>query len=309
MAGEGETIDLTSLFALHYNTSEHGLFEQYCKRYNVRTNGMTFPESPRVIYKQNPLEEVLCQLRFPTILAIKTVDPAAFQNEIRSSYPLYSKEGDDSLLSGVSLGLPKDVANIVSQLPIAKVGEGVTHKFLTENSARFISLSSEFLAVTETDYRRGEEFKGQIKLAVDAVEAQYHPSFYSRIGLRYVDIIDKSKIGLAEATWDSLINPAVVGMLGAADIGDMVQEIRSVVVMELDREVVVGGMVRVRHGIVKGDDDAEAYKIDVDLFTGERSEADDVIGTLDIFNGLAGNLFRWVITDELRDALGPEELT
>ena len=268
---------------------------------------MTFPESPRVIYKQNPLEEVLCQLRFPTILEIKTVDPAAFQNEIRSRYPLYSKEGDDSLLSG-SLGLPKEVADIVAQFPIAR-RESVTHKFLTESSERYISLAPEFLAVTETDYTRWEDFKAQIALAMKAVETEYHPSFYSRIGLRYVDIIDKANIGLSEATWDSLINPAVIGMLGAPDVGDRVREISSIVLIELDDEVVRGGGVRVRHGLVKAEDDREVYKIDVDSFTAERSGSKDVLRILDIFNRLAGNFFRWAITDKLRDALGPRGLS
>jgi uncharacterized protein (TIGR04255 family) len=46
---------------------------------------MTFPEdSPRVIYGRNPLEQVICQIRFPTILKIDTELPAAFQEQIRS---------------------------------------------------------------------------------------------------------------------------------------------------------------------------------------------------------------------------------
>ena len=261
-----------------------------------------------MVYKQNPLQEVLCQLKFPTILEIKTVDPAAFQKRIRSGYPLYSREGDDGWLSGLPPGVPKEVTDIVSQFLVAKRGEDVTHKFLTENSARFISLAPEFLAVTETEYTRWERFRDEVAVAKEALDLEYKPPFYSRIGLRYVDIIDKAVIGLEEATWDSLINPAVIGMLGARDVGERVRQINTVALIELGDNVVPGGQVRVRHGIVRGKDEREGYKIDVDLFTDERSTTTDVIRILEIFNRLAGHFFRWAITDRLRDALGPREL-
>src|SRR6266571_2947714 len=49
---------------------------------------MLFPERKRVIYGKKPSEEVICQLRFPTILRIASEPPALFQERIRQQYPL-----------------------------------------------------------------------------------------------------------------------------------------------------------------------------------------------------------------------------
>ena len=43
----------------------------------------------RVIYKKNPLIEVILQIKFPTILSINSKEPAEFQEAIRQMYPIY----------------------------------------------------------------------------------------------------------------------------------------------------------------------------------------------------------------------------
>lgn len=273
----------------------------------IEQDGMLFPESARLIFTLNPLQEVVCQLRFPTILEIKASEPASFQKTMRPGYPLYNRGEALGLLTGLPAGIPKDITDVLARLPIAQRGEDVVHKFITENSARTISLAPEFLAVTETEYGRWEHFRSEIELAKAALEQEYEPAFYSRIGLRYIDIIDREELGLAGTPWDALIEPFVIGMLGATGVGPKVQEIGSVVLVELGDDVVPGGQVRVRHGLVGAENAHDVYRVDVDLFTSERSDAKDVLGILDVFNKIAGNLFRWTITDTLRQALRPTE--
>src|SRR5438270_13238194 len=53
---------------------------------------MAFPEAPRVLYGVNPLDEVLCQLRFPPILKIDADSLADFQERVRTDYPFYEKK-------------------------------------------------------------------------------------------------------------------------------------------------------------------------------------------------------------------------
>ena len=45
----------------------------------------------RCIYRSNPLIEVICQLRFPTILSISAREPADFQEGIRQHFPQYKR--------------------------------------------------------------------------------------------------------------------------------------------------------------------------------------------------------------------------
>ena len=51
---------------------------------------MLFAQYERYQYARPPLVEVICQLRFPTILAIGAQEPAAFQEAVRRDFPQYA---------------------------------------------------------------------------------------------------------------------------------------------------------------------------------------------------------------------------
>ena len=50
-----------------------------------------FYERDRYQYRKNQLLEVICQLRFPTILSISAREPADFQDAIRDEFPKYQR--------------------------------------------------------------------------------------------------------------------------------------------------------------------------------------------------------------------------
>ena len=104
---------------------------------------MPFPDSPREVFPRNVLKEVICQLRFPSILRITGESPFEVQDKIREEYPHYEEEQPPQDL------VPPEVASVLS---IRLGAADTTHKFLTPNKRRILSLSSSFLAVTETDY-------------------------------------------------------------------------------------------------------------------------------------------------------------
>jgi len=172
---------------------------------------------------------------------------------------------------------------------------------------RFISLTRDFLAISEQRYQRWEEFWQEIQHAQMALEETYQPAFYSRIGLRYRDVIDKAKLGLKNEAWDSLLKPAFLGVLGAPEVHDDIQQIRAQALVKVAE--VQGGFLNLRHGLgMMTPDNPEAYLIDVDFFTEDREATKHVPAVLATFNRLAGNLFRWAITPPLHQALEPREI-
>lgn len=261
---------------------------------------MPFPPSAREIYAKNPLHEVICQLRFPTILQIVAESPAQFQNTIRDRYPLYREENSTA-------GLPKDVADILASVPVPKGLTQPDHKFLTEGETRLVSLTQEFIALSEKEYQRWESFREEMKLAEKAFREIYRPSYYSRIGLRYRDVLEKAELGLNDRSWAELLNPFFIGELGVDVLAGEVQEIRTqslVTIPGIDK-----GLVRIHHGLAKRPgDNAQVYLIDADFYTDKRSQLEDAFPILDSFNNWGGRLFRWAITDTLRDALGPTRI-
>jgi uncharacterized protein (TIGR04255 family) len=265
---------------------------------------MPFPESPRIVFRRNPLAEVICQLRFPPLLTISARDPAAFQERIRGDYPYYRRQ--------VGPVVPPEVSEVLGALKLPGAPELVRHSFATEdkaeNAAQEVSLARDFLAVSDRAYTRWERFLAALENARQALEAEYRPAFYSRIGLRYVDLVHRSALGLGAEPWENLFRRELVGALVVPEVKEGVTEFTAAMVLRVSE--VQGGLVRILHGL-RADPatgQLDTYVVDVDIFTESRSEPADVIRTLDVFHRHAGNFFRWAITDRLRNALEPQPL-
>lgn len=248
---------------------------------------MAFPDSPRVIYKDNTLEEVVCQVKFPTILKISEV-PVEFQERIRGAFPLLEQKP--------AIELPPEIPPDMARVMASRVGN-VSH-FLSRDRVWDASLFREFLALTCTTYTRWEEFRRHFEVPFRALTEIYSPTFYTRIGLRYRNIIRRSKLGLGGVPWSELLRPEICGELAAPGIGDAVEQASRELVVIVDE----GRKVRLAHGLAEGGD---SYVIDADFFTDSEVEATNVAEQLDAFNRESGRLIRWAISNRLHAALGP----
>ena len=69
---------------------------------------------------------------------------------------------------------------------------------------------------------------------------------------------------------------------------------------------VPGGRMRIRYRLQREDSTAhQVFIIDVDCFKEAKIERHEVFGILDRFHEVAGNFFRWAISDATSSALGP----
>lgn len=258
---------------------------------------MLFPQSPRVIYEKNPLAEVICQLRFPRILRIDTELPAVFQEQIRSAFPNFSQS------PSLELGkLPPDLARLVG-LDRALGSGQQSYEFSSADGAWKVTLTSQALALVTTRYARWEEFKERLALPLRALEHVYAPSFFSRLGLRYQDVVRRSDLGLGETPWHELLEVQVLGELATPAIEAAAIEVARNLLLQLDEE---GDKVRVQHGFAKtGQDPETCYLIDCDFFVEQQTEPSNATTVLDRLNKESGRLFRWCIKPRLHEAMGP----
>jgi uncharacterized protein (TIGR04255 family) len=187
-------------------------------------------------------------------------------------------------------------------------GGTVSHEFVSADGCWTVSLTRESIALSNTKYRRWEEFREHFQFVIGILQEQYSPAFYTRIGLRYRDVIRRGKLDLGETPWAALLNTYVAGELAAPElIGKIQYAARDFVVRLEDAK----GSVRVQHGLAQELVDgkpAHAYVIDSDFFSDERTEVANALGVLDAFNGRAGDLFRWCISPELHRAMEPEPI-
>ena len=105
---------------------------------------MAFPDAPRVIYGVNPLDEVVCQVRFPPILRIDAEPPAAFQELVRRDLPFYAVEPSQK----INLTVPKTPTggypNALSANLLAGTGK---HGFASADRTWKLSLSRDSLVI------------------------------------------------------------------------------------------------------------------------------------------------------------------
>ena len=258
---------------------------------------MPFPPVQRVLYSKNPLERVICQLRFPRILRVGTEVPAQFQDGVRDEYPVYEVSDEDAQV-------PKDAAQVLARVGFSLPTGNQVHRFKTADERRILALGQDFLALEEKDYKQWDGFEGCLRNAEQVLRKTYKPAFYTRVGLRYQDVIRRSTLDLSDVEWGELLNPALLGELGDKRLSDHVQDHRCQTLIKL---ATADGLVRIRHGLAL-DGGEQCYLIDADFFTQERRDTDGAFADLSAFNRLARYLFQWAITDTLHRAMGPVPL-
>lgn len=263
---------------------------------------MLFPEAKRTIYKNNVLEQVICQLRFPTILKIDTEVPSAFQEIIRHRFPVFKQTNE-----GVDPGFPDGIAQLIPQEFIESFAMrgNLRFQFLSSDRKWTVSLTREFVALSTTDYTSWEEFCENMDLIIRGLLEVYAPAFITRVGLRYQNVIDRELLDLEGCTWNNLIEGYVLGPLAKNTVADAVAEHRNTLVVRLEGQ---NNFVRLEHGLVTdGDSDSASvcYKLDNDLYSQEEAQANAEYLTqkLDYLNAANRRLFNWCITDRLRSAM------
>ena len=255
-----------------------------------------FPDSERVIYGKNPLESVICQVRFPAILKISSEPPADFQEPLRKSYPLFREIPPID----VGTGWPPELSAIIAKVmptPTARA-----YELSSGDSSWQITLTQDSLALACKKYARWEDFTAHFIEAFNLLIQIYSPSFLTRIGLRYRNVIARYPLGLQNVAWSELLSPDLAGEFHSR-ITSSVDSTGHQLVLHLQGDV---AKVTLQHGLGNRDGD---YLIDSDFYLMERTGVQNAGRVLDYFNRQAGRLFRWCIADRLHRAMEPNPIS
>lgn len=265
---------------------------------------MALPETDRELYRHNPLAEVVAELRFPPILRIEAESPAQFQEAIRESYPFYRQVMTAGQLPP---NVPAPVRNLIQSMGAA--AGPVQHLFEAHDRTLSIVLSREALILKTSSYARWEDFRSRLDRLRATFERQYQPISYTRVGLRYVDIVRRSILGLNDVPWSDLLKPHIAGELSADEFGENIDSMSRQLHCRLQGE---DSFLALKTGIAlaeagtPGGIKEKCFLIDSDFHTHRPTELTNVMAVLDTFNRASGNLFRWAIQPRLRRALDPQ---
>jgi uncharacterized protein (TIGR04255 family) len=250
---------------------------------------MKFPDTPRVEYAQNPLAEVICQLRFPRQFAVEGSLPVDLQRRLAHGFPL------------VETRFNFEVAISESEEP-PRPTRRTTYDFSTRKRDLTISLASDFVAVTSREYRNWSTFSATVRTAWEAVRGTYSVNVITRVGLRYRNIIEREQLGLTNVPWSELVKSELLGFLGSSlDGAALAAEASTSHLFRID-----DGSLVLQSGLVHSSDQTKsALLIDSDFYLEDTLDGEQN-GYLDIlsrYNIEAGRLFRWSIKDRLRERL------
>lgn len=259
---------------------------------------MPFPKVERVKYSKSPLDNVVCQLRFPPVLEIDFELPYKFQNAIRKQFPIYEEKVE--MHQEINIGLNGAMMDSMPRLSSNK-----NHEFISEDGLWRINLTRTFMSISTTKYDTWEDMLERLKNPLKALKEIYTPAFISRVGLRYVDIFCRTNMGLENVSWSELIQPYFLGMLSSG-VASSINEMNNVYEICCDDRA---SMIRIETGLVrKMDNNEQCFMMDSDVYTTEKVLLENVENKLNYLHDRASRLVRYAITDKMHNGMEPEKL-
>lgn len=257
---------------------------------------MLFSDRPRTHYEKTLAHEVICQLRFPTILSINNVEPADFQERIREDFPQYARK-QDILPPQIVNGKPEP------QPPVTN------YHFLSQDGRWKLNLTKDFIALSTLSYPGWEEFARMLDKPLAAFIQLYKPAYFQRVGLRYLNIVSRTTLDLEDVSWRELFTPAYLGPMAEADLAeDRVVNCGCDTQFKLDSSCTAkihAGIGRLKTNIPNAPQDPEVkFIFDMDLSMGGNTACGLAAAALETLHGHSSRVFEGAITDRLRDAMG-----
>lgn len=237
------------------------------------------------VFHRNFLQQMVCELRFPTLMELGGErPPAAFVNALRKEYPTL------------------ELANEVTIGPGGGSSSGSHfHIFRSSSLTWTVSLKQSAIAIETTSYTKYAELRERVLRVVNAAEKIIDSNFFTRIGLRYINIVDRGHDPADGWINSDLVAPLKTGFFkGVKDYAGRIQ------LASAD-----GGCL-LQHGIKlkpsHDEDDAvqPQYLIDIDVYRNDVS-LEDVGVAVDAAHIQAFNLFDWSLGPKSREYLCTEK--
>ena len=139
----------------------------------------------------------------------------------------------------------------------------------------------------------------------------YKPAYFQRVGLRYVNVFSRARLGLEDASWTELFAPAYTAPMQEPDAAeDRFLNCGCDLTLKLDsscRAKIHAGPGVVKRNAPGAPQDPEVkFLFDMDLSMNGNTPCTLAAGALETLHGHSTRLFEGAITDRLRDALDAE---
>jgi len=254
---------------------------------------MPFPESDRIPFPKNQIDNVVCQLRFSPIYSIDFEPPAEFQKLIASEFP----EALDIVYEGtININLEQN-----QSIPISP---NANYCFKTSDDKWRVNLTRTFLSLTcDKAYPDWEIFYHKFCLILDAF-SQCYPSIkiFTRVGLQYTNVFVRSKLGLEDSDWSELIVDAFSGPLStkfASSVANIGNTCEINLIDGKSKAVILSTLVT----DPVDQNQTSCFYLSSDFFTTNKTTSEDLKSVLDFLHIRATRFIRFAIKEKLKEAM------
>lgn len=236
---------------------------------------------PPARYARNFLRQVVCELRFPTLFDLNSSVPhLEFAHALRKIYPHHSHQVTATDVNGGAYERTH------------------THIFKSKNLDWSVSLSQSAITVETTKYTHFSDLVERINFLTAAATDVIDSDFFTRIGLRYINIVPMNLVDGDTTAFKGWIRDSLVGVIVDENLG-VVHEYASRVAGQAEF-----GTFLFQHGVGYNSVTKNAeYFLDFD-FAKENVEIADVATTLDELHRNEFAMFQWTLGPKGKGYLG-----
>lgn len=235
-------------------------------------------------YKHNFLRQAVCEFRFPTLMELGDPrPPPSFVTALRKEYPTLE------LASELTLGIGG-----------GSNGSNNSHIFRSTKLNWIVSLKQSAFSIETSAYTNFAQMKERIMRVVEAASKVIDSDFFTRVGLRYINVINNSNDPV-----NGWINPELVSSLNSGNFSG-IQEYAG----KLQLTASDGGCL-LQHGLRLNQHPSKGilpeYFLDTDTYRNEVSLV-DTEAALDAIHAQSFDIFDWAIGPKTREYLSAEKI-
>ena len=233
-------------------------------------------QHPDEVFSRNPLVSVICQLRFHPILKVGDCI-ADFQEGMREVFPEFA-ESTASVLN---------VQTEAAGFEVKKERQFLLRK--TDGSST-LTLTTNSLAIENHRHVDRQGLFDDIDRAIVLLASLYKSVSPTRLGLRYINLIDKQFI--AEALNRTLEWPDVVSGDFLVTPGGLADLQGTTFFSEVRSPMATGGSLTLRHGLLQDVESKVRFRFDMDRYVDSAFDLARVRSHLESFGEELFSMFK-----------------
>lgn len=220
-------------------------------------------------FQRNYIQVAVLELRFPTLLELESKAPIELQKALRKEYPHFSKQRAVSLES-------------------TPVEAGARYLFTSRDQKWTVTLKPDALAIETPKYESFERLMDRATHVLEASRSQIDSDFFTRVGLRYVNVIP-----VRDGDFSGWMNSSLVAAVEQGVYGTLLKYWQEV------RGYSEAGFYSFRHGFPEEAKEDLEYVLDFDFYN-NNIESDKVLSVAGELHQQSFAMFLW--------SLGPKAL-